>query len=117
MSNNLPIIGITMGDASGVGPEIIMKSLAHAELYAQCRPLVIGDAERLKEAGQITGSHLEVRSLSPDDAKSAEFHQGIVDCIDLKLIPTHLPWGKLSAIAGDAKLPVRARHGADARHA
>jgi 4-hydroxythreonine-4-phosphate dehydrogenase len=91
-----------MGDAAGVGPEIIMKSLAHAELYAQCRPLVIGDAERLKEAGQIVGSHLEVRSISPGDAKNAEFHQGIVDCIDLKLIPSHLPWGKLSATAGDA---------------
>jgi 4-hydroxythreonine-4-phosphate dehydrogenase len=97
-----PVIAITMGDAAGVGPEIIMKSLAHSELYAQCRPLVIGDAERLKEAGEITGSHLEVRSLSPDDAKSAEFRQGIVDCIDLKLIPNHLPWGKLSATAGDA---------------
>jgi len=30
------------------------------------------------------------------------FQQGIVDCIDLRLIPKDLPWGKLSAVAGDA---------------
>jgi 4-hydroxy-L-threonine phosphate dehydrogenase PdxA len=46
MSNYLPIIGITMGDASGVGPEVIVKSLNHDVVYQQCRPLVIGDAGR-----------------------------------------------------------------------
>jgi 4-hydroxythreonine-4-phosphate dehydrogenase len=100
--NDRPIIAMTMGDAAGVGPEVIMKSLAHSELYAQCRPLVIGDAERLREAGRIVGSPLEVRSLSVDEVDKAAFQQGIVDCVDLKLIPMGLPWGKLSAIAGDA---------------
>ena len=42
-----PVIAITMGDAAGVGPEIIVKALAHADLYDRCRPLVIGDAARL----------------------------------------------------------------------
>ena len=97
-----PIIAMTMGDAAGVGPEVIVKSLAHAELYAQCRPLVIGDAARLREAARIVESPLEVRSLSADDVDKALFQQGTVDCIDLKLIPSELPWGKLSAIAGDA---------------
>ena len=97
-----PIIAMTMGDAAGVGPEVIMKSLAHAELHAQCRPLVIGDAERLRQAGRIIGSTLAVRSLTVDEVDKAAFDQGTVDCIDLKLIPTDLPWGKLSAVAGDA---------------
>ncbi len=51
-----PVVAITMGDAAGVGPEIIMKSLAHADLYERCRPLVIGDAARLEAAGKIVGS-------------------------------------------------------------
>ncbi len=97
-----PIIAMTMGDAAGVGAEVIMKSLAHSELYAQCRPLVIGDAERLKEAGRIVGSPLEVRSLSVEEVDKAAYQHGTVDCIDLKLIPKGLPWGKLSAVAGDA---------------
>jgi 4-hydroxythreonine-4-phosphate dehydrogenase len=100
MSNYLPIIGITMGDAAGVGPEIIMKSLAHASVYAQCRPLVIGDAQRLEQAGRLAGSELKVRAISaPDEARYA---LGTVDCIDLGLIPVDLPFGKLSAVAGDA---------------
>jgi 4-phospho-D-threonate 3-dehydrogenase / 4-phospho-D-erythronate 3-dehydrogenase len=96
------MIAMTMGDAAGVGPEVIMKSLAHAELYAQCRPLVIGDAERLREAGRVAGLALEVRSLSVDEIDDAAFTPGTVECIDLKLIPSGLEWGKLSAIAGDA---------------
>lgn len=95
-----PIIAITMGDAAGVGPEIIMKSLAHAELYSRCAPLVIGDAGRLRQAGEIVGTTLQVRSL--DRAANAEFQPGTVDCIDLRLIPDDLPWGKLSPVAGDA---------------
>lgn len=62
-----PIIAMTMGDAAGVGPEVIMKSLAHAELYDRCRPLVIGDAGRLRQAGDIVRSHLKVCSLSVDE--------------------------------------------------
>jgi 4-hydroxythreonine-4-phosphate dehydrogenase len=97
-----PIIAITMGDAAGVGPEVIMKSMAHPELYDLCRPIVIGDASRLEEAGRIVGSSLKVRSLRPDEFDRATFQPGTVDCIDLKLIPGDLPWGKLSPIAGDA---------------
>jgi len=97
-----PIIAITMGDAAGVGPEVIMKSLDHPQLYKQCRPLVIGDAERLRQAGDIVRSKLEVRSLSLDELGEAAFQHGIADCIDLKLIPKDLPWGKLSSVAGDA---------------
>jgi len=100
----LPIIAITMGDAAGVGPEIIMKSLAHAELYEQCRPLVIGDAERLQEAGRIVETRLALRSLLPDEVGRASYEPGTVDCVDLKLIPANLPWGKLSAKAGDCLL-------------
>jgi len=102
MSTELPIIAITMGDAAGVGPEVIMKSLGHAELYEQCRPLVIGDAERLKDAGRIVNSQLEVRSLSPDSVIPAAFKFGDVDCIDLTRVPKDLAWGKISAVAGDA---------------
>jgi 4-hydroxythreonine-4-phosphate dehydrogenase len=93
---------MTMGDAAGVGPEVIMKALAHGELHEQCRPLVIGDAGRLRQAARIVGSSLKVRSLSPDEVDKAAYKEGIVDCIDLHLVPKDLPWGKLSAVAGDA---------------
>jgi 4-phospho-D-threonate 3-dehydrogenase / 4-phospho-D-erythronate 3-dehydrogenase len=99
---NRPIIAMTMGDAAGVGPEVIMKCLAHPEIYNICRPLVVGDASRLREADRIVGGTLTVRSLRPDQLDQATFELGTVDCIDLPLIPSDLPWGKLSPVAGDA---------------
>ncbi len=97
---SLPTVGITMGDAAGIGPEIIIKSLGHADLYDCCRPLVIGDAGRLAEARCIVDSKLEINAI--DKVCQAKFQFGIVDCIDLKLIPKGLPWGQLSPVCGDA---------------
>lgn len=96
---NRPIIAITMGDASGIGPEIIMKALAEPAVQTMCRPLVVGDAERLRTAGAIVGSALKVESLS----KAAEAHYApdTVDCIDLKLIPKDHPFGRLSPVSGE----------------
>lgn len=94
-----PIVAITMGDASGIGPEIIMKALAHEATYAACRPLVVGDATRLREAGAIVGGGLEVNAL--ETPAGAKYQRGTVDCIDLKLIPPGHPFGQLSTISGE----------------
>jgi 4-hydroxythreonine-4-phosphate dehydrogenase len=37
-----PIIGITMGDAAGIGPELILKTLSDSQVYNKCLPVVIG---------------------------------------------------------------------------
>jgi 4-hydroxythreonine-4-phosphate dehydrogenase len=42
---SLPIIGITMGDPTGIGPEIIVKALSKGEVYQACRPIVFGDEQ------------------------------------------------------------------------
>ena len=38
-----PLLAITMGDPAGIGPEIVLKALAHADIFERCRPFVIGD--------------------------------------------------------------------------
>jgi len=95
-----PRIGITMGDPAGVGPEVVMKALAHEDVYAACKPLVIGDAKRLARAAQILKSGVQVVSVPRPE--KARFERGNVDCIDLRLVPEDLPFGKLSAVAGEA---------------
>src|SRR5207244_6711404 len=94
-----PIIGITMGDAAGVGPEIIMKAMAVPEVYEISRPLVIGDARRLRKAGEIVGSKLSVRPIQKPE--EAAFRRGEIEVVDLPIVPEDLPFGKLSATAGD----------------
>jgi 4-hydroxythreonine-4-phosphate dehydrogenase len=95
-----PIIVITMGDAAGVGPEIIVKALARPDAYALSRPCVIGDAIRLRRAAAIARVTMAVRTI--DDISDAAFDPGTIDCIDLGLIPDDLPFGELSPVAGDA---------------
>jgi 4-phospho-D-threonate 3-dehydrogenase / 4-phospho-D-erythronate 3-dehydrogenase len=98
----LPLIAITMGDAAGIGPEIIVKALAHNDLYTRCRPLVIGDARRLEQAARLTSAPIEVRALPPDAIAHAVYMAGTIDCLDMNLIPENLPFGKLSSLAGNA---------------
>ncbi len=45
-----PVLGITMGDPAGIGPEIIIKSLADPEITDLCTPVVLGDFKILKQA-------------------------------------------------------------------
>lgn len=95
-----PIIGITLGDAAGIGPEIIVKALADPSIYAVCRPLVIGDRKALVRMIDLLGLSLTVQPVQL--AGSALFRPGTIDCIDLDLLPPDLPFGKLSVQAGDA---------------
>ncbi|UOF92612.1 4-hydroxythreonine-4-phosphate dehydrogenase PdxA [Fodinisporobacter ferrooxydans] len=95
-----PYIGITMGDAAGVGPEIILKALKDPEIYKQCRPFVIGDAKILERAKSVVNSFATIRKILHVD--QADFTYGTVDCLDLDLLPADLPFGQISAHAGNA---------------
>jgi 4-hydroxythreonine-4-phosphate dehydrogenase len=96
-----PTIGITMGDAAGVGPEIIAKTLADPAWYERCRPLVIGDASIMRRAMSVVHSTQQVRSV--DDVDAWHPDAAFLDVDDLHLlVPEDVPVGRLSARAGDA---------------
>lgn len=44
---SLARIGITMGDPSGIGPEVVLKAVAEDEIQSLCAPVIIGDAQLL----------------------------------------------------------------------
>jgi len=44
-----PVIGITMGDAAGIGPELILKTLNDKKAYKECKPVVIGNYNLLNK--------------------------------------------------------------------
>ncbi|MDX8045513.1 4-hydroxythreonine-4-phosphate dehydrogenase PdxA [Gracilibacillus sp. S3-1-1] len=95
-----PTIGITMGDAAGIGPEIIIKALEDSAIYEFCKPVVIGDAKILKRVIDITDSEIVVNIIQ--EVQEAQFRYGTVDCIDLNLLPENLAFGEVSPIAGNA---------------
>lgn len=99
-ATRLPTIAITMGDPAGIGPEVIMKALALDDVHAICEPLVIGDAERLRQAGRIAGLDLAVDALK--SVADANFASRNVQCLDLGNVPQDLPFGQMSPVAGEA---------------
>mgnify|MGYP003606691810 FL=1 len=97
----LPLLGVTMGDPAGIGPEIAVKALASSKVRQQCCPVIIGDAEIIRQAARCVGSNLAVRALS-----RVEDAWGCKDSIavyDLANVPSgELKIGHVSALAGRA---------------
>lgn len=52
---NLPVIGITVGDAAGIGPEVSLRAAIDPAVKKVCRPLLIGDLEALKDLATRSG--------------------------------------------------------------
>ena len=95
-----PVVAITMGDAAGIGPEIIVKALAVPSVYRIACPLVIGDRARLVRAAEIARVTVGIAAVA--GRGDATFRPGTIDCIDLGLVPDDLPFGHVSARAGEA---------------
>ena len=95
-----PILGITMGDPFGNGPEITVKALADKAVYDRCRPLVVGDASAMeyaaKAAKTVSGVEMKIRSIQA--VSEAKYEYGVIDVYDLGLV-------KISDIPGDPENP------------
>ena len=97
-TTNTPLIAVTMGDGAGVGPEVVVGALV--EPRDDCRPVVVGDAARLRAAAEVLG--LTAKIVPVEKVSDAVFTPGRVNVIDLGLLPADLPWGQLSRTAGHA---------------
>lgn len=95
-----PILGITMGDAAGIGPEVIVKALEDKRIYDLAHPVVIGDFKIMQRALPIVKSNLKLRKVDDLDHYQSEF--GYIDVIDLDNLPADLPFSKVDARAGKA---------------
>ncbi len=95
-----PRIAVTMGDAAGVGPEIVVATLLDPAIASSCRAIVIGDVRRLRQAAAILSRDVEI--VRVDHLADAAYRPGRIDVLDPELVPEDLPWGTLSAAAGHA---------------
>jgi len=95
-----PIIAITMGDATGAGPEIIVKSLSDKAIYEICRPLIIGDKKIMERAAKIVNIPMQFRAIQ--EIEESQFAFGTVDIIDFDNLPADLPFATIDGRAGKA---------------
>lgn len=108
MSDNRPILGVTMGDPSGSGPEILVKALTLPEIRALCRPIVLGDGATMRQAARIVGSEVPVRSI--ERVADATHEEGILEVLDLHNVDlAQLQYGKVQAMSGEAAFQCIAR--------
>lgn len=107
---NKPIIGITMGDAAGIGPEIIVKALAQKNVYLLCQPIVIGSPTIFQDAcSRFTtppgASQLKLNIIETPIQASAKY--GTIDVLDVSSIsPQDISLGTIDARAGAAAVKV-----------
>lgn len=83
-----PILGITMGDPFGNGPEITVRALADETVYDRCRPLVVGDAASMEYAAavynKLTGASIQIHPVQ--SVQEARFLFGEIDVLSLGIV-------------------------------
>lgn len=99
-TKSLPYVAVTMGDGAGIGPEVIVPAVLDQGILAECRPVVVGDALRLRQAADVVGVDADIQVI--ENVEDAVFSPGRVNVIDLALLPEDLAWGQLSPVAGHA---------------
>ncbi len=97
-----PVIGITMGDAAGVGPEVCLKAAASGRT-ASCRTVLIGDAALFSETAEMLGIDMKIKAWeSPGEIV---FRKGTLNVIEAGPIKTaRLKRGIPSSASGRASV-------------
>jgi 4-hydroxythreonine-4-phosphate dehydrogenase len=95
-----PLVAITMGDAAGIGPEIVLKTFADEAFIASYPSFVIGDAGVLRRQVEPLGLALEIRTVRSVGQVSPA--AGVLDVLNVSELPADLCTGVVSALAGQA---------------
>ena len=96
-----PILGLTMGDPCGIGPEIIAKALCRRDIFDLCRPVVIGDVDILSDNLKFAGRELEINPIAA--AGDGRYEWGVIDiCEPVNLELSTIRPGRVFPEAGRA---------------
>jgi 4-hydroxythreonine-4-phosphate dehydrogenase len=98
-----PLLAITMGDAAGIGPEIVIKALTEHRkaIDAVGRPVVVGDLGALERAAHVVDRTVALRPADPPFSTLLGDEAVAVHAVGaLNLLS--IPFGQVSAEAGAA---------------
>lgn len=92
-------VGITLGDPSGIGPEITVKALSLRELWDQTKLVVIGNRDVLTDTLNIVGSEQKLVEINDPSEARGYGHINFIECG----VPAQvLEYGKVSQEGGEA---------------
>ncbi|MBA3443093.1 MAG: 4-hydroxythreonine-4-phosphate dehydrogenase PdxA [Pyrinomonadaceae bacterium] len=95
-----PRIGITMGDPAGIGPEVVLKAVAEADVQRLCVPVIIGDAQLLAHTARTLDLQCGYEVVRRDESWPESFEGPII--FHLNNINGHIEPGVESSAAGRA---------------
>jgi 4-hydroxythreonine-4-phosphate dehydrogenase len=80
MRDDRPLVALTMGDAAGIGPEVIVRAWRNSPLLQLARPFVIGHASTLRRTARALAVEIPIESIErPEDADPLE---SAIPCFD-----------------------------------
>ena len=99
-----PVIGVLLGDAAGVGPELVAKCAA-ANFYEEyCRPVIIGDLRVFERALKVIGAEDKVKVQVISDVDEADWSKGLPVLDQKNLDPEKVPFATKTVESGKACL-------------
>ncbi|PYZ95949.1 4-hydroxythreonine-4-phosphate dehydrogenase [Alteribacter lacisalsi] len=99
MTQTKPMIGITLGDATGIGSELVVKSLQNQEILEAATWFLAGDKRVLRQGEEFAGMKLKVTEV--ESFEEVKHNSGVIYFQDLKnLSPEDYEVGTLSPHSG-----------------
>jgi len=99
MMSERPILGVTMGDPSGSGSEIVARAWADPEVRRRARILVLGDAGWMAQALALTGVKADIHAVR--DASGAQYRDDAIDVLQATDVDLgDVVYGQVQAKAG-----------------
>jgi 4-phospho-D-threonate 3-dehydrogenase / 4-phospho-D-erythronate 3-dehydrogenase len=97
-----PRVGITIGDPSGIGPEIVLKAVAEDDVRAACSPVIIGDAAELRRQALELGLAANFDIVAEEQFGHCNVDEPVI--FDTGRPNENMQWGALSAASGRAAI-------------
>lgn len=95
-----PLIGITVGDPAGVGPEIVIKALQDDAVHQRVRSVVFADRACLQQTLEMLDMQLQLNEVAV--AGEGKDEVGVVDFVEVGSLPGPIAYGQISAEGGQA---------------
>jgi 4-hydroxythreonine-4-phosphate dehydrogenase len=101
VTDSRPRIALTLGDVTGIGPEVVAKSLVAQRLHEACRPVVVGHPHVLKRARDLVKAKFDIVSVGT--LAAIDWLNPAVACWNPSNDEAaNLPVGKIDARSGQA---------------
>lgn len=95
-----PLIGVTVGDPAGIGPEIAVMALQHPDVLSEVRAVVFADRAVMARAIDTLGVAVDLHQVAA--AHEGQYVEGVIDFIDVGVLTVPPTYGEVSSAGGQA---------------